>query len=555
MANFLSVPDKQENFQAHMVYVLTLVWSVVTGSVVSVGFAYFPELWARWLTFVVISIFIAVFNLILNHRGYTRAASWSLVTMVWLFITIPCYSAGGMSAPGILTQLSVILTAGFLLGNRGGLSVGLITIAADLGLAILETTGHLPAPTVVHTPISRWIGAIIPFGSILALQYYATSRLRAGMAAMQLEIERRKEAEQLTLKTFRNLEERIKELKTLYAVSRILQNDDAQPAQMYNDIVGVVASGWQYADITAVRLTVGDNVYTTNNYHPTEYKQSADGLTQKGARLEIEVVYLEARPTEDEGPFLHEERSLLNMLIDMLKVDIDAREHRADLQEAAERVKHSEELLQKVTSQVPANTYMFAIDAAGRTRTLFINRGSDEKNHALDLDDLGNASEKLFAALHEDDRDRWLTAMQHAYRTNAPISLQYRMRFGDEWQWRWLRATPAVGAEGSVLWYGAAHDITSIVDYIVSIEQMIFDISHVIRRPIASMMGMTRLLLDSKQSAQDSNEVFQNLHHIATEIDTFIYELNAAYNDKRKSPNFNMDISALIDKRKSFFVR
>src|SRR5690606_1778415 len=122
------MPDKEKNYQSYMVFVLTILWSVVTGLIVSLGFYFFPQLWSRWLLFLSISIFIAAFHLTLNKLGYTRTASWSLTIVVWLYITVTCYSAGGINAPGILSQTSVILTAGFLLGWRGGLAFGILTI-------------------------------------------------------------------------------------------------------------------------------------------------------------------------------------------------------------------------------------------------------------------------------------------------------------------------------------------------------------------------------------------------------------------------------------------
>lgn len=185
MSNIFIIPDKEKNYQGYMVFVLALIWAVVTGLIVSVGFYYFPQIWQRWLIFLSVSVFIALFNLSLNGLGYMRLASWSLTIMLWLYITIPCYTAGGIMSLGILSQMSVILTACFLLGWRGGVLIGLFTLGADFWLAYIEMTGHLPEPSVPHNSITRWIGAIIPFGTILALQYYATNHLRTGLLAMK----------------------------------------------------------------------------------------------------------------------------------------------------------------------------------------------------------------------------------------------------------------------------------------------------------------------------------------------------------------------------------
>ncbi|RZL12273.1 MAG: hypothetical protein EOO89_19825, partial [Pedobacter sp.] len=174
MAHLFSLPDKETNYQGYMVYALTIIWAVITGTIVTIGFFLLPEASLRWVILLGILFFIAAINLSLVRLGYTRLASWSLTIMLWSYISISCYSAGGIMAPGILIQMSVVLTAGFLLGWRGALAIGLLTIATDFGFAYLETTGRLPPASVIHTPITRWIANIISFGSIMALQYYAT---------------------------------------------------------------------------------------------------------------------------------------------------------------------------------------------------------------------------------------------------------------------------------------------------------------------------------------------------------------------------------------------
>ncbi len=240
-------------------------------------------------------------------------------------------------APGILMQMSVILTAGFLLGWRGGIVIGLLTIIADFGLVYLEINGLLPTPTVLHNPVTRWVAAIIPFGTIIALQYYATNHLHTGLMAMQREIQKREEAEKIKDQTVYNLGERVKELKTLYSVSRILQDEDASNQKLISKIAEVIPLGWQYPDITAVRVNVNETAYATHNYKPSENSQLAQMKTASGTNVQIEVVYLQSMPDFDEGPFLKEERNLINMLVEMLKIDLERRERRTELRESEEK--------------------------------------------------------------------------------------------------------------------------------------------------------------------------------------------------------------------------
>src|SRR5690606_27826648 len=108
----------------------------------------------------------------------------------------------------------------------GCLAIGLVTMGTDLGLAYMEMTGSLPEPSVIHTPITRWIGAIIPFATILSLQYYAMRFQRRSIEALEREIAKREESERVKDQIVSELGERVKELKTLYAISRILQDED-----------------------------------------------------------------------------------------------------------------------------------------------------------------------------------------------------------------------------------------------------------------------------------------------------------------------------------------
>lgn len=333
MSNFFSVPDKEKSYQGYMVYVLTIIWASTTALVVATTYFIFPELWFRYLVLLFSSMFILVFNLALNHLLSPRIASWSLPITCWLMVTISCYTAGGIESPHILTQMIVVLTAGFLLGWKGGLVFGLVSVGVDFVYAYMAVSGTLPAPFVAHTPISRWIGALIPFGTILVLQYYATNLLRIGLSAMQREMVKRTEAEKIKDQTLFTLKERIKELTTLYSVSRILQNEDTHYQNILNEIVTTLPNGWQYPAITAARVSIAETETSTHNYQPSDYSQRAEMTTDSGTKVVVEVVYLHDMPTCDEGPFLEEERHLINMLVEMLKNDLERRERNVELKD------------------------------------------------------------------------------------------------------------------------------------------------------------------------------------------------------------------------------
>ncbi len=211
--------------------------------------------------------------------------------------------------------------------------IGALTIIADFGLVYLELNDRLPAPAVMHTPLTRWVFAIIPFGTTLALQFYATHLLRTGLIAMQREMLKSQHAEKVKDETLFKLSERVKELNTLYRVSSMLHEDNSTWSTLVREIANVIPTGWQYPDITAARVCCNEIEFATPNYRPSAYSQLAETTTASGTSITIEVLYLQPMPEMDEGPFMKEKRDLINMLVKMIKIELERRERKAELKD------------------------------------------------------------------------------------------------------------------------------------------------------------------------------------------------------------------------------
>ena len=682
MNNIFHVPNKENNYDSYMVYALTMIWSLITTTVLFIELFYFPHLWLRWLSLLGIILFIAVFCLSLNHFRYTRSASWSLTIMLWLYITIPCYSTGGIFAPGILSQMGVILTAGFLLGRRGGFAVGLLTIAADFGLAYLDVSGHLPDAEVVHDPIGRWFSAIVPFGTILVLQYYAINHLRSSLMSLRQEIVKRKETEIIKDKTVHDLSEREKELRDYkYAldISSIVSIADmdgrftfvnenfcsvskysseellgqshnilwsgAHPPEYFNGMVLAMQEGksykgefcnkakdgsfyWvdttivpflnekgqvyqymsinrditgkkealeqlraseeRYKSIIAVSNTGAweydfdtDRVWHSSQYfsmlgidkpdgvwediegtfwvdrlHPDDRERAVEIFDKFLTENTAELYESFFRMRHNNGDWIwiwSRARRLQDKDGNVSNVSLGTHTDISERVKAEEKIKESEQLIRKITSQVPGNTYMFEIEEGGTTNILFLNRGTEEYNYSSNHEGIASDAEKIQEVLHEDDRKLFKEKMEEAYLSGGLISFQYRIIVKDVIRWRWMQAISEKDKSGKLIWYGATRDITALVDYITSVEQILFDISHVMRRPIASILGITTVINEGDLDHEELKYFAQKLHPVAKEMDEFMVELNTKYEQKRQINSLNIDFSSLVDKRKSLF--
>jgi len=148
-----------------------------------------------------------------------------------------------------------------------------------------------------------------------------------------------------------NLEERVKELTALHRAVRLMQ-DSARPTEdVLNEIVALLPPAWQYPQITAARIVFDGVAYATVNFSDTPWKQSATLATSGEPRGVIEVVYLEERPPEGEGPFLPEERNLINSLADSVASYLDRKRAEAALRGAHERLQALLQQLMEVQEQ------------------------------------------------------------------------------------------------------------------------------------------------------------------------------------------------------------
>ncbi|MFW5837713.1 MAG: sensor histidine kinase [Desulfovibrionaceae bacterium] len=112
--------------------------------------------------------------------------------------------------------------------------------------------------------------------------------------------------------------ERVKELDCLYGVTQLAQQQDTPLSELAAGIVDLIRSSWQYPESACARLTIDGERYATANFRHTPWGQTAEVFIQDELAGAVEVHYLDERPEADEGPFLMEERKLLDALADLV---------------------------------------------------------------------------------------------------------------------------------------------------------------------------------------------------------------------------------------------
>lgn len=115
-----------------------------------------------------------------------------------------------------------------------------------------------------------------------------------------------------------DLKERAKELNCLYAVQETLVKPGLKTKDAITKIIEVIPPGWQYPDICISRIQIGDKTYKSENFQDSTWGIHSDIIVQDKVEGKISVYYSEEKPDQDEGPFLLEERRLINTIADQL---------------------------------------------------------------------------------------------------------------------------------------------------------------------------------------------------------------------------------------------
>ena len=108
------------------------------------------------------------------------------------------------------------------------------------------------------------------------------------------------------------LQERIKELSLLYKLSLLSNRHNLDLDVLLSEVVKLLPLAFQYQENTCARIIFEDKIFKTDSFDASEWILSSI-LYVRGRKIGlIEVYYLEEFPTEAEGPFLIEERLLID---------------------------------------------------------------------------------------------------------------------------------------------------------------------------------------------------------------------------------------------------
>jgi len=108
------------------------------------------------------------------------------------------------------------------------------------------------------------------------------------------------------------LQERIKELNCLYGMARLAEQNHNSMDDFLKNLADFLPLSWRYSEIACAFINFEGKTFESKHYRRTQWRQSSEILVNSRPAGDVSIIYLEERPHADEGPFLKEERTLLN---------------------------------------------------------------------------------------------------------------------------------------------------------------------------------------------------------------------------------------------------
>ena len=114
------------------------------------------------------------------------------------------------------------------------------------------------------------------------------------------------------------LKERAKELNCMYQVEEVLGNRRLSLPEMFEEIIKIIPSGWQYPEICRARIVYESSSFQSPGYQATPWADNCEIRVNDRVAGLLEVCYVKKVPPQEEGFFLEKERKLIRTIADRI---------------------------------------------------------------------------------------------------------------------------------------------------------------------------------------------------------------------------------------------
>ena len=144
-----------------------------------------------------------------------------------------------------------------------------------------------------------------------------TSELSAANQTLRQQIRVRAAAENLMHERTFELDDYVRELQCLYAISRLMEKSNISMEELVTKTIGLIPFAWLAPERIGVRVTLDSREYKTDDFQETERRQTGKIIVHGRCIGLLEVVYLETI-AERNAEFPKGEKSLIAAISERL---------------------------------------------------------------------------------------------------------------------------------------------------------------------------------------------------------------------------------------------
>lgn len=295
----------------------------------------------------------------------------------------------------------------------------------------------------------------IAFKQILAGDHIARERklLKKDGTVVEMEIKASRVSENLMIASGRDitelrraqkqinhhLGERVKELNCLYQISELANATGETLEEILGKVVHIIPGSYQFPGIAVARIIFKEQVYQSAVVDGSKWVQQAPITINNDIVGMVEVFYTRQMPEQQEGPFLKEERNLINSIAQLLG-------SAAERKNAALLMKEQSEVFQAMIENTKESIYLISPDykimqfnstALERMRTT---SGRDLTIGADFREYLFEDSIDLFIAMFKDS----LTGIYRSEEIRAKV-------LNDQYYWFQSKTSPVYDLQGTLI--------------------------------------------------------------------------------------------------------
>ena len=169
------------------------------------------------------------------------------------------------------------------------------------------------------------------------------------------DITERKKAELRLKESEVKLKGRVKELTCLYGLFKLGENPEISLEEIIQGTLHLIPIAWQFPDITCARIRFEDQEFKSYNFQETKWVLKSNIKVMGELKGSFEIFYLKEKPDMDEGPFMKEERDLIDALAENLSRIIERMELEKGYRKAYNRAEFYKDLFMHDINNVLQN--------------------------------------------------------------------------------------------------------------------------------------------------------------------------------------------------------